>query len=84
MSQVTKAANALKEINAILQKLSREQRKFVLMSLSALLVKEMMPDDVRKAIEGTVDDLRRPRPINDCDACQARHDAGLGPCELHP
>lgn len=79
--QLATASRALVQINRILGTLSREQRKFCLSALSALLVKELMPLNVRRAIEGTVDDLRR-RP-NQCDACQARHDAGLGPCEVH-
>ncbi len=84
-TQIGVASRALVQINKILHTLSREQRKFVLTALSALLVKELMPDNVRRAIEGTVEEMRSgsgPRP-NQCDACQARHNAGLGPCEVH-
>lgn len=83
--QLATASRALVQINKILHTLSREQRKFVLSALSALLVKELMPANVRRAIEGTVEEIRAgsgPRP-NDCDACAARHNAGLGPCEVH-
>lgn len=81
-AQLATASRALVQINKILHTLSRDQRKFVLSALSALLVKELMPDNVRRVIEGTVDELRAARP-NACDACQARHNAGLGPCEVH-
>ena len=80
-NQIGVASRALVQINKILQTLSREQRTFVLTALSALLVKEMLPANLRRVIEEGAEELRK-RP-NECDACQARHDAGLGPCEVH-